>query len=367
MADFPTIWLVSSLGFGLGMAFGATAQRTDFCTMGAISDIVFMGNWNRFRAWLLAMAVAMIGSQFLHMGGLIDINKSIYTSPNLAWAGAIIGGLMFGFGMTMTGGCGNKTLVRLGAGNLKSLIVAIVLGLFAYMTLRGLTGLARVEIEGATNIDLAAKGLKAAGIPDLISALTGMAIETARPLMLALFAGGILIFCFKDGGFRTSKHHVASGIILGALVVTAWYVTGVIGNDEFEPTPLNSFTFVNPVGESLQYLMTFTGSTINFGIAVVGGIIFGAFIAAKASGTFRIESFVDAGDMAKHIIGAAIMGIGGIMAMGCTIGQGITGMSTLAFASLIAFVSICAGGVYGMKYLEEGSFSGALKAMFETD
>jgi len=367
MEDFPIVWLVSSLGFGLGMAFGATAQRTDFCTMGAISDIVFMGNWNRFRAWLLAIAVAMIGSQALHMLGLIDINTSIYLTTNMGWAGAIIGGLLFGFGMTMTGGCGNKTLVRLGAGNLKSLVVFLVLGIFAYMTLRGLTGLARVELEAATNIDLAAAGLSGGGFPDLLGFLTGMAAKTTRLVMLALFAGGILIFCFKDVNFRGSGRNIAAGVILGALVPAAWYVTGVVGGDEFEPTPLNSFTFVNPVGESIQYLMTFTGTTINFGIAVVGGVIAGSFIAAKASGTFRIETFADADDMVRHLIGGAIMGIGGIMALGCTIGQGITGMSTLAVNSLIAFLAICAGGVYGMKYLEEGNFADALKAMFKSE
>jgi len=364
MEEFPIVWLVASLGFGLGMAFGATAQRTDFCTMGAISDIVFMGSWNRFRAWMLAVAVAMIGSQALHLMGLIDINKSIYTTTNLAWAGAVIGGLMFGFGMTMTGGCGNKTLVRLGAGNLKSLVVALVLGVFAYMTLRGLTGLARVEIEGATNIDLKAAGWAAGGIPDMLTAITGMAAATARTAVLVFVAGGLLVFCFKDAEFRSSKHNIAGGVILGALVPAAWYVTGVVGFDEFEPTLLNSFTFVNPVGESIQYLMTFTGTTINFGIAVVGGVIFGSFLAAKASGTFRVESFTDASDMVRHMIGGALMGMGGIMAMGCTIGQGITGMSTLALNSLIALVSICIGGVYGMKYLEEGTFGDALKAMF---
>jgi len=248
MEELPIVWLVACLAFGLGAVFGATAQRTDFCTMGAISDIVFMGNWNRFRAWLLAIAVAMIGAQALHLSGLIDINKSIYLTTNLGWAGAIIGGLLFGFGMTMTGGCGNKTLVRLGAGNLKSLVVFLVLGIFAYMTLRGLTGLARVEIEGATNIDLKAVGLAGGGFPDVLSAVTGMAAEAARLAVLAVFAGGTLIFCFKEPEFRSSPRNVAAGLILGALVPVAWYVTGVVGYDEFEPTPLSSFTFVNPVG-----------------------------------------------------------------------------------------------------------------------
>jgi len=362
MEEIPIGTVVAGLGFVLGMAFGATAQRTHFCTMGAISDIVFMEDWNRFRAWMLAIAVAIIGSQALHAAGVLDLTRSIYLTTNLGWAGAIIGGVLFGFGMTMTGGCGNKTLVRLGAGNLKSLVVAVMLGIFAYMTLRGLTGLVRVELETLTNIDLAARGLEAQGIPDLLAAL-GVAPDAARALVTLVVAGGLLWFCFKDTGFRGSARNITGGMIVGLLIPTAWYVTGVVGHDEFDPTPLASFTFVAPVGDGLQYLMTFTGSTINFGITVVGGIIFGSFIAARVSGEFRVEAFTDAGDMARHVFGGAIMGIGGVMALGCTIGQGITGMSTLAFGSVLALASIILGGVLGMKYLEEGSLGGAVGAL----
>ena len=364
MEDVPILWTVAGLGFVLGMAFGATAQRTNFCTMGALSDMVFMGDLNRFRSWMLAIAVAIAGSQLLHLTETVDLNGAIYLTTNFGWAGAIIGGLLFGFGMTMTGGCGNKTLVRLGAGNLKSLVVAVVLGIFAYMTVRGLIGLARVEMEAIANIDLSAMEMESQGMPDFLAGVTGLDIGTARMLLAAIFVVGLLIFCFKDEEFRGSTRDIAAGLILGALVPVAWYVTGVVGFDDFDPTPLGSFTFVNPVGEGIQYLMTFSGATINFGIAVVGGVIFGSFLAAKSAGEFRLEAFNDADDMVRHIIGAAIMGVGGILALGCTIGQGLTGMSTLAFGSLIALVSIIIGGVYGLKYLEEGSFGDALKAMF---
>lgn len=355
--------VVAIAGFVLGGLFGATAQRTNFCTMGAISDMVFMGNWNRMRAWMMAIAVAMLVSQAMHALEIVDLTESIYLTTNFAWAGAIIGGLMFGFGMTMGGGCGNKTLVRLGAGNLKSLVVAVVLGIFAYMTLRGLIGMGRVELEAVTNIDLS-ENYESQGIPDLLAGLTGMSAEMLRWIVTILIGGGLLAFCFKDAGFRASKRDMAAGLIIGLLVPAAWYATGVIGYDDFDPTPLNSFTFVNPTGESIMYLMTFSGSTINFGIAAVGGVIAGSFVMAMATKSFQVESFNDASDMIRHLIGAALMGTGGILAMGCTVGQGITGMSTLALGSVIALASIIAGGVYGMKYLEEGSFGGALAAMF---
>lgn len=362
MDGYSTVTVVSTVGLVLGAAFGATALRTNFCTMGALSDVVFMGDWNRFRAWMLALAVAMLGSQALHLSGAVDLTDSIYLSTNLGWAGAIIGGLMFGFGMTLAGGCGNKTLVRLGAGNLKSLVVAIILGIFAYMTLRGLIGLARVEFEGATVIDLEARGIASQAMPDILS-LLGLPAMAARFAVIAVIAGGLLVFCFRSADFRSSPGDIAAGLIIGALVPAGWYVTGVVGYDDFDPTPLASFTFIAPVGEGLQYLMTFTGATINFGIAVVGGIIAGSFLMAKATGTFRLEAFSDGGDMVKHLIGGALMGTGGVLALGCTIGQGVTGMSTLAAGSVIALISIIAGGVLGLKYLEAGGFA----ALFSGD
>lgn len=362
MDSLPITTLIGILGFLLGGVFGATAQRTNFCTMGSISDMVFMGSWDRFRAWMLAIATAILGTQILSAMGMVDLTKSIYLTANLGWAGAIIGGLLFGFGMTLGGGCGSKTLVRLGAGNLKSVVVALFLGIFAYMTLRGLIGLARLELE-TTNIDLTKAGLKSQSIPGLLEA-AGLGAAGAQWIVAGAFILGLLWFCFKCPSFRASRRNIAGGLIIGLLTPAGWYITGVIGHDEFDPTALASVTFVAPVGQGIQYLMTFTGATINFGIATVGGVIVGAFIAAKAAGEFRFESFANVSDMGRHIIGGAMMGTGGVLALGCTIGQGITGISTLAIGSVIAFAAIVAGGVYGMKYLEEGSLGGALKAMF---
>jgi uncharacterized membrane protein YedE/YeeE len=361
MEELPVGTLVSILGLGLGLILGFTVQRTNFCTMGALSDVVFMGDWNRMRSWLLAIAVAILGSQALQASGAVDLTEAIYLSPNLGWAGAIIGGLIFGFGMTLCGGCGTKTLVRFGAGNLKSVVVALFLGIFAYMTLRGLLGLARVQLESLTMIDLEARGMATQAIPDALTAL-GLPAQAALPLTIAVIAGGMLWFCFKCPAFRESRRDIAAGLIVGALIPAAWYVTGVIGYDDFDPVPLASLTFVSPVGESLQYLMTFTGATINFGISVVGGVILGSFIAAMTVGEFRLEAFSDKDDMARHMVGGALMGTGGIMALGCTIGQGISGMSTLALGSLIALLSIIGGAVLGFRYLEEGSLAAIFSA-----
>ena len=363
MEEMPITTIVGFAGFLAGIVFGATANKTNFCTMGALSDIVFMEDYSRFRSWLLAMAIAIIGSQALHIMGMIDLYASIYQTTNLGWLGAVVGGLIFGFGMTMAGGCANKNLVRIGGGNLKSIVVVIVMGIFGYMTLRGLIGLARVELEAISNIELSEMGLASQGMVDMVAMAIGSEAESLRLGFTAVFAGALLVYCFMDAGFRSSPLNILGGLIIGAMVPLGWWITGVMGSDEFSPTPLFSFTFVSPAGESIQYLMTFTGATINFGIATVGGVIFGSFLMAIFSGSFHIEAFSDTDDMKRHLFGAAIMGVGGIVSLGCTVGQGITGMSTLALGSLIALISIIVGGLIGLKYMEEGSLGGAIRAL----
>jgi uncharacterized membrane protein YedE/YeeE len=361
MSDVPVQLLVASGGLFLGLVFGAVAQRTDFCTMGALSDWINLGDMKRLRAWLLAIAVAILGTQAIEAAGLVDLKRSIYLTPNFGWLGAIVGGALFGFGMTLAGGCGSKTLVRIGAGNLKSIVVFLVLAVSAYMTLRGLFQPPRGAFDAMSTLDLKARGLGGQGLPELVGR-AGLGAGVARWLVTAIVAGGLAWFCVKDGAFRRS-HHLPAGIAVGVIVTAGWVVTGIIGADEFDPQPLVSLTFVAPAGEALVYLMTFTGASINFGIASVFGVVLGAYMAAIAAGRFRLESFTDPGDTARHLVGGALMGVGGVAAMGCTIGQGLTGLSTLAMGSFLAFAGIAGGAVMGFKYLEEGSLGGALKAL----
>ncbi len=364
MAELPVHAVVAAAAFAAGMAFGATAQRTGFCTMGAISDLVLMGRANRFRAWVLAIAVAVLGSQALHLLGVVDLGKSIYLTPSLGWLGAVVGGLLFGVGMTLAGGCGNKTLVRLGGGSLKALVVFLCLGLAAYATLRGLLAMPRQALEAATNLDLARLGVARQGLVELLAGATGLGNAPVRGVLALAVAGGLLWYCLRDAGFRASPRDIAAGLVVGALVPAGWLITGVLGFDDFEPTQLASFTFVAPIGDTLQYLMTFTGARINFGIAAVLGVVAGAFLASVATGTFHLEGFADTADTLRHVLGGVMMGVGGVLALGCTIGQGITGMSTLALGSVIAWLAIVAGGWIGIKYLEEGSLGAALRAVF---
>jgi uncharacterized membrane protein YedE/YeeE len=366
MNEWEVVHRVAAFSFGIGAIFGAVAYKTNFCTMGAISDWVNIGSKDRLRAWFLAIGIAILATQALQASGKIDMSQAIYLSPNLGWLGHVVGGLLFGIGMTLASGCGQRTLVRVGGGNLKSLVVFLLLGLTAYMTMRGLLALVRVNVFEPTSISLAANGMSNQGIGTMIAALTGIengnAINWATTVVLG---GGMVIFAFAAKSFRHSFDNILAGIVIGLLIPAGWYVTGVVGFDDFDPVRLESFTFVAPSGESLMYLLTFTGSTIGFGVAAVGGVIAGAFIYSVVTGNFRLETFTDKSDMLRHIAGGIAMGFGGVLALGCTIGQGVTGMSTLALGSLLTLISIIFGSALTMKIdyyrLDDMGFFAALR------
>jgi len=364
--DWSPVHKVASLAFIIGIVFGAVANKTNFCTMGAVSDWVNMGAKERLRAWLLAIGIAIVLSQGMQAYGLFDLGQSIYLTTNFGWLGYLLGGGLFGVGMTLASGCGQRTLVRFGGGNLKSLVVMLVLGLSAYATMRGLLALVRVNMIEVTNINLGKKGVADQGIDTLIAAAAGLENTAAVSwIVTALIGGGLIVYAFSNASFRSRFDDILAGIVVGLIIPAGWYVTGVIGSDDFEPVRFESYTFVAPVGESLQYLMTYTGSTINFGVAAVAGVILGSFLYAVLTRKFHVETFVVRGDMVRHILGGLLMGFGGVLALGCTVGQGITGMSTLALGSLMALVSIVFGSALTMKIefylLDNAGFFTALR------
>ncbi len=348
MMEWEPVYRVALLAFLLGSVFGGVANKTNFCTMGAVSDWVNMGSKDRLRAWLLAIGIAVLATQFMQARGMVNLSEAIYLTPNFGWLGYLLGGFIFGVGMTLGSGCGQRTLVRVGGGNLKSLVVMIFLGLTAYMTMRGLLALVRVNAIEVTNIDLSGFGNQ--GIGSLLAAAFGMEKSTTLDQVVAGVLGlGLVVYAFAAKSFRASFDNILAGLVVGLIIPAGWYVTGVIGFDDFEPVRLESFTFIAPTGESLMYLLTFTGSTIGFGVAAVGGIILGSFLYVIMKRQFRLETFIDRSDMVRHILGGIYMGFGGVLALGCTIGQGVTGMSTLALGSLLALVSIVFGSALTMK------------------
>ncbi len=229
-------------GFVLAFIFGAVANKTNFCTMGAISDVVNMGHWGRMRMWLLAIVVAMIGANLLQYFGLIDLSKSIYQRPSLSWLSLLLGGLLFGVGMTMSAGCGNKNLVRLGGGSLRSLVVLVFLAISAYMTLKGLFGQWRASYLDPVAIDLSQWGMTTQSLPEFLSRLIGLPAKTALLTTLAVVGLGLLVFIFKDKRFRANLSHVIGAVVLGLIVVAAWYLTGNLGHGE-NPDTLETVYF----------------------------------------------------------------------------------------------------------------------------
>jgi len=362
--EFDTVHQVALYGFIAAVIFGYVANKTQFCTMGSVSDWVNMGSKVRLRAWILAIGVAIIGAQGLQFAGWVDLGKSIYLTTSFGWLGYLLGGFLFGIGMTLGSGCAQKTLVKIGGGNLKSVVVLLVMGITAYTTLRGLLGLLRVNVINTTNVDLSLLDISSQSIPGLLAAFTGWPLATLQPLIAGTVGIVLLWVVFKDRDFRGNLDSMLAGITLGLLIISAWYVTGVVGNDDFEPVPVQAITFVAPSGNTINYLMTYTGSVINFGIAITFGIIFGSFLYALFHRSIHFETFTDHQDMINHLIGAMLMGFGGVISLGCTIGQGVSGVSTLALGSLMTLVAIVFGSALTMKiqyYLFDFSFPTALR------
>jgi hypothetical protein len=354
--------LVPALAFVLAVVFGAAANRASFCTMGAVADIVNFGDWRRMRMWLLAIAVAIVGVGVLRATGGIDVAKTFYTGAKVPWLSMIVGGFLFGVGMTLGSGCGSKTLIRIGGGNVKSLVVLAFIGISAYMTLRGLFALWRVRGLDVAQLDLAGLGAATSDLPTVLAALgAGAAVKAALPFVVA---AAIAAFVFANRDFRQSREMIVGGIVVGLVVVGGWYVSGHLGYLAEDPATLEekfvatnsgrmeSFSFIGPVAYLLELLMFWTDQSrvVTFGIAAVLGVVVGSLGMALATKSFRWEGFASVDDLGHHIVGGILMGFGGVTALGCTIGQGLTGLSTLAIGSFLAFLSIIAGGVAAVKY-----------------
>jgi uncharacterized membrane protein YedE/YeeE len=365
--------LVVWLGLGTGLILGWIAQYGRFCTLGAIADWYALGDTSRLRMWGLAILVAIAGTQSLSMTGLIQATDSFYLAPRVLWLSNVVGGLLFGIGMTLASGCGNRALIRLGGGSLKSVVVFLVMAIAAYMTLRGIFGVLRVNTLEKVFIELDTH-------QDLIhlttTALnhfgqTPLSMESSLSSLLAPAFIGIvciasLALIFNSAAFRDQPRYILTGIVVGLLVVAGWYITGHLGFIEEDPNTLEarylavntrsieSLTFVAPLAYWLELFLFWsdTSKTMTFGIATVTGVVAGAWIYAKGSGSFQWEGFKDRTDLAYHLIGAALMGIGGVIAMGCTIGHGISGISMLALGSLIATGSIVAGAWLTLMWIE---------------
>jgi uncharacterized membrane protein YedE/YeeE len=349
------LWCV----FFLSCLFGFIAQRTHFCTMGAVSDVVNMGDWTRMRQWGLAIGVGMLGLALLAFSGQVDLTKTLYASTRWLWLSATVGGLMFGFGMVLASGCGSKTLVRIGSGSLKSVVVFLVMGIASFATLKGVTAVARVATVDRVALELPG----GASVGALVSGLFGLDLAMAN-LAAALVVGGALIsWAFMARDFRVAVNALA-GLGIGSLVVGMWWVSGHLGYVAEHPDTLQevflrtssgkseALSFVAPIAHTLDWLMFFSDKSkvLTLGVVAVIGVVAGSCVSALVSRSFRWEGFGGTEDVANHLVGATLMGIGGVTAMGCTVGQGLSGISTLSLTSFVAVAAIIAGAVAALRY-----------------
>ena len=347
--------LVPLGGFALALVFGAVAQRSGFCTMGAISDLLLIGDAHRLRAWVLATAVAIAGAQILHIAGAVDLGRSMYVGPRLLWLSHLVGGSCFGVGMTLASGCGARNLIRLGGGNLKSAVVLLVMAVCGYMTLKGLLAIPRTEWLDRWVLVLPSSQ----DLPSLIG-------EASRPWLVGVASGGLALWCLADRGFRSAPSSILTSGMIGLVVVGGWAVTGLLGFMPEHPETLEevfvgtnshrpeSFTYVAPLAYGLELLMLWTDASLRatFGIATMAGTVVGALGAALLTRRFRWEAFSSPADLGRHLLGASLMGFGGVTAMGCTVGQGISGMSALSVGSLLTLAGIVGGCVVTLRVLE---------------
>lgn len=345
--------------FVVAVIAGATMARTHFCTMGAVSDWVLMGHLDRLRSWMLAMAVAVGGLLLLELSAVARLPADTfppYRAPQLAWVRNLVGGLLFGVGMSLGGGCGTKTLVRIGGGSGRALFVAAVIAAVAYaMFSTDLFAILVLSWTEATVVDLASRGFAGQHLDALAGGALGLSPDVARAVVGLAVVVALLAFVLASSQFRRNRELVVAGVVVGAAVVAGWFITGGPHSAAWlsdaamtDPPPsraqVQTMTVIAPLGDGLRYLMQPSQThLLNFGIMTVCGVVVGSFLHAVFSRRLRWEGFASWRDLASHLAAGVLMGFGGVMAMGCTVGQGISGVSTLALGSLIALLGIVAG------------------------
>lgn len=324
----PQLELALWAGLAIGIIFGACGQITGFCLHRGLHEYWSGKHGYKLHAFALALAIALAGTHIVSSLGLVDISQSLYMNTSFSWLLLPLGGLMFGYGMGMSNGCGARALVLLGQGNLRSFVVLLCLGLTAYVTLFGLIGPLRMQVANLTTFS-----------PAKVTVPDGL----VRSLAVWIPVLALTVFALRQRTSGERARDLTGGVVIGLLVVAGWLATGWLGADDFDPMPVTSLTFIAPIGDTIQYAMIATGMNMRFGIAVVIGVLAGSFLTALIRRRYQAQSFESPSQMARYIAGGALMGSGGALALGCSIGQGLTGLSTLAYSSMISSLAIVAG------------------------
>ncbi len=339
--------LTALIGMFGGVVLGLAARLSGFCALGAIEDALYAGSRKRMAMWGVAIGVAVLGAFGLQFAGQLDFESAIYHSQPFSPTLTIFGGLLFGYGMSLAGNCGFGALARLGGGDLRSFVIVLVIGVSAYITLSGPLAAARVFATDQTAVALPAGGyaglLEMAGIPFVVTGFT---------------IGGLLLLAASfNSDLIKDKKALMWSLAVGLTIVAGWAGTQWISETGFSDLPVRSHTYAAPIGESLIYVMTASGGGLGFGVGSVAGVIIGATMGSLIKGQFRWEACEDPRELRRQIFGAAAMGVGAVLAFGCTIGQGISAFSVLAYSAPFAVISIIVGASLGLKFLIAGHHS----------
>ncbi|NND42137.1 MAG: YeeE/YedE family protein [Silicimonas sp.] len=328
-----------------GILLGLAARLGRFCTLGAIEDALYANDTLRLRMWGVAIGVAIIGTFSAATFGWVPTERTLYLA--IAWnpAASIIGGLLFGYGMALAGNCGFGALARFGGGDLRSFVIVLVMGLASFAALSG--PLARLRI---TLFPTSPATETVPGFAHLLGDFLGLpAIFPAIGIGLVFIATAL-----ASRQIRCNPMIVFWGTVVGFAIVTGWVGTSLVASHGFAPLPVVSHTFSRPLGETMLYVMTSSGRSLSFGVGSVAGVVVGAFIGSLIKGHFRWEACEDPRELKRQITGAAMMGVGAVVALGCTVGQGLSAFSVLAFSAPVTMVAIFAGASIGLRQLISG-------------
>tara|TARA_R110000751_G_scaffold172928_3_gene279328 strand:+ start:37987 stop:39075 length:1089 start_codon:yes stop_codon:yes gene_type:complete len=337
-------------GLIIGCVMGYVARRNHFCTMSSLERYWYAGDSHGLRSWVLAAGVALTATQSLMAANLIDVSGSFYLTSPLPLAGSIVGGLMFGFGMALVGTCGFGALVRLGGGSLRAFIVLGAMAVSALAASRGVIGHFRQAAIDPFSVDLSSIGGQSIGA--IISTLTGLDLTGASAIILSML---LVWWVFKNPGFRGDYGKIVAGCVIGLCIAAGWLITSLYSQILFVPVQLQAGSFVAPLADTMMQIVAVTNELPDYGVGLVVGVLVGAALAAWQADDVRWEACDDARELGRHLLGAFLMGTGGIFALGCTIGQGVSAVSLMAISAPIVMASIALGARMGLGVIVEGS------------
>lgn len=337
--------LLAVVGLFGGIILGLAARLGRFCTLGAIEDALYQGSAIRLRMWGLAIAVAALASQGLTSFGMLDYEATLYHATPFSPTLAVLGGLCFGYGMALAGNCGFGALARLGGGDLRSFVIVLVMGISAYVAISGPLAALRLAAIDATQV---ADGTTT--FPILFERMAGVPAEATG----AVLAAALFVAAIASRRFLADRRAVLWGVAVGAAIVSGWVGSQWIATNGFLGNLVVSHSFTMPLGETLLYLMTASGGGLSFGVGSVLGVLAGAFIGSLVKGHFRWEACEDPRELKRQVVGAALMGVGAVLAVGCTVGQGLSAFSLLTVSAPIVFASIFLGAGLGLRQLITG-------------